>query len=118
MEDKIVYIQLDNWNDMGEARPYVEELENGKHDSEVNYACVWYDLAIIYCITTTEEYAIKHNLIKRQIEKEATIFGCYFPEYNPNEFGCSFDDEYQGWAPYKDFNKAILKKLKNDGTNK
>lgn len=114
MEDKIVYIELDNWYDMKEATQYLNELENGEHDADVNYASVWYDMAIVYCITTTENYAIKHDIISRKVEKNKTIFGSYFPEYDSNNFGCSYDNEYQGWAPYKDFNNAILKKIKNE----
>ena len=54
--DKVVHIQLDTWHDMGEATDYLYKIEAGNCDNEVNYSAVWYDMAIIYCITTTEEY--------------------------------------------------------------
>lgn len=54
--DKIVYVKLDTWYDMKDAEQYLEELEDGKHDNEINYSEVWYDMAIIYCITTAESY--------------------------------------------------------------
>ena len=56
MENKIVHIQIDDWDDMGEANQYLEELLGGEHKNDVNYAEVWYDMASIFCITTTEEY--------------------------------------------------------------
>jgi hypothetical protein len=39
MENKIVYIELDTWNDMGEANDYLENFEKDNHDEEVNYSC-------------------------------------------------------------------------------
>lgn len=112
MENKIVYIKLDTWNDMGEAADYLENFKKDNHDEEVNYSCVWYDMALIYCITTTEEYAKEHKLMEHIVEDlSSTMFGGYFPEYNPNKFGCDFDDEYEGWAPYKEFNYQITKHL-------
>lgn len=55
-KDKIVYIKLDTWNDMKDGTWYLEELEDGKHNNEINYSEVW----------------------------------------------------YEGWAPYKDFNRQII----------
>ena len=52
MESKIVHIRIDNWNDMGEANQYLDELMAGEHDNDVNYAEVWYDMASIFCVTT------------------------------------------------------------------
>lgn len=110
MENKIVYIKLDTWNDMGEATDYLEKFEKDNHAKEVNYSAVWYDMAIIYCITTTEDYAKKHKLMEHIVEDlSTTIFGKYFPKYNPNKFGCDFKGEYEGWAPYKEFNYKMTK---------
>lgn len=110
MKNKIVHIELDTWNDMGEATEYLNEFEYKKHSDEVNYSAVWYDLAIVYCITTTEEYAKEHKLMEHIVEDlSTTIFGGFFPEYNPNEFGCEFEGEYEGWAPYKEFNYQLAK---------
>ena len=110
MENKIVYIKLDTWNDMGEATDYLENFEKDNRDKEVNYSCVWYDMAIIYCITTTEEYAKEHKLMEHIVDDiSTTMFGKYFPGYNPNKFGCDFDDEFEGWAPYKQFNYEMAK---------
>lgn len=117
MENKIVHIQLDTWNDMGESNDYLENFEKGNHDNEVNYSAVWYDMAIIYCITTTEEYAKEHKLMEHVVEDLSTSFvGNYFPEYNPDKFGCDFEGEYEGWAPYKEFNYQMAKHFqeKND----
>lgn len=111
-DDKIVYIKLDTWNNMKDATKYLEELEDGKHDNEINYSEVWYDMAIIYCITTTNFYVEKHPELKQHILSDTymstTIFAQYFPEYNPNNFGKVFCGEYEGWAPYKDFNRQII----------
>lgn len=41
-KDKVVYIKLDTWNDMKDATWYLEELEDGKYDNEINYSEVWY----------------------------------------------------------------------------
>lgn len=120
MENKIVHIKLDTWNDMGEATDYLENFEKDNRDKEVNYSCVWYDMAIIYCITTTEEYAKEHKLLEHIVEDlSSTIFGGYFPEYNPNKYGCEFKGEYEGWAPYKEFNYQMAKHFqKNNYKNK
>ena len=115
--NKIVHVQLDNWYDMGKASKYLEELENGEHDKEINYSSVWYDMAIVYCITTTEEYAIKHNIEERIKFADSTIFGPYFPEYDETNFGCQYDGEYEYSAPYKDFNKQINEAIKNKQNN-
>lgn len=37
------------------------------------------------------------------------MFGKYFPDYNPDKFGCDFVGEYEGWAPYKEFNYQMAK---------
>ena len=110
MGNKIVYIELDTWNDMGEANDYLENFEKDNNDEEVNYSCVWYDMAVIYCITTTEKYAKEHKLMEHIVEDlSSTLFGGYFPEYNPDKFGCDFEGEYEGWAPYKEFNYQMAK---------
>ena len=84
MESKIVHAEIDDWNDMGEASQYLDELIGGKHDNDVNYAEVWYDMASIFCITTTEEYAKEHKLTEHIIEDIKNYFTEeYFPEYNP-----------------------------------
>ena len=122
MESKIVHVQIDDWDDMGEANQYLEELVDGEHENDVNYAEVWYDMASIFCITTTEEYAKEHQLAGHIIENIKNYFlEEYFPEYNPEKFGCSYQGEYKGWAPYKQFDaelaEALRKKdlIKNDG---
>ena len=115
MEEKIVHIEIDNWYDMGEANQYLEELSRGEHDNDVNYAEVWYDMASIFCITTTEEYAKKHNLISRIKDLDMTFLKEYYPEYNPENFGCSYDGEYKGWAPYKQFNAELYEAAKKKG---
>ena len=111
--DKIVYVQLDTWDDMKDASKYLEELEDGKHDNEINYSEVWYDMAKVYCITTSELYIEKHPELKQHILSDTymstTVFAQYFPEYNPNNFGIKYRGEYEGWAPYKDLNKQIAK---------
>lgn len=113
-DNKIVYVELDTWNDMGEATNYLENFEKDNRDTEVNYSCVWFDMAIIYCITTTEDYAKKYNLTEHIVEDlSSTMFGDYFPDYNPDKFGCDWEGEYEGWAPYKDFNRAIAEHFKN-----
>ena len=38
MENKIVHIQIDDWDDMGEANQYLDEIMAGEHDNDVNYA--------------------------------------------------------------------------------
>lgn len=112
--DKIVYVKLDTWYDMKDAEQYLEELEDGKHDNEINYSEVWYDMAIIYCITTTESYIKKHpeltNFIRKQNEyfEKYDIFRPYYPDYDPDNFGKKYCGEYEGWAPYKDFNRQIV----------
>jgi hypothetical protein len=84
-KDKVVYIKLDTWNDMKDATNYLEELMDSKHDNEINYSEVWYDMAIIYCITTVESYIEKHPELKQHILSatymSTTIFAPYFPEY-------------------------------------
>lgn len=116
-EENIIYIQLDNWNDMGEATQYLEELENGEHDGEINYTDVWYDMAIIHCITTTKDYVKEHPELEEHIEnlKYHDTFASYYPKYDPNNFGCNWYGEYQGWAPYKEFNKQLWDHLKASG---
>ena len=91
----------------------------------VNYAEVWYDMASIFCITTTEEYAKEHKLTGHIIEDIKNYFlEEYYPEYNPEQFGRSYQDEYKGWAPYKQFDaelaEALRKKdlIKNDDDEK
>lgn len=113
MADKnIVYIQIDTWYDSDLS--YLQELEDGKYDNEVNYSQVWYDMAIIYCITTTEEYAKKHNLMEHTYTMGLhRMFDNYFPKYDPNNFGCWYCGEFEGWAPYKDFNKQLQEALVN-----
>ena len=86
MESKIVHIRIDDWFDMGEAHQYLNELLGGEHDNDVNYAEVWYDMASVFCITTTEEYAKTHNLMGHTTNIENDLFGEYFPEYNPEQF--------------------------------
>ena len=113
MENKIVHVQIDTWDDMGEANQYLDELMDGKHDNDVNYAEVWYDMASIFCITTTEEYAKEHQLTGHIIEDIKNYFlEEYFPEYNPEQFGCSYQDEYKGWAPYKQFDAELAEALR------
>ena len=106
--ENVVYIQLDNWNDMEEAHSYLEELTSGKHDNDVNYSVVQYDMATIYCITTTEEYAIKHNLIGHMTDR-FSLLGKYFPKYNPDNFGCEWDIQH-----YDEYFKRIEKMLSDD----
>jgi hypothetical protein len=115
MESKIVHIRIDNWYDMGEANQYLDELMAGEHDEDVNYAEVWYDMASIFCITTTEEYAKEHKLTGHITDIEKDFLKEYFPEYNPEQFGCSYDDEYKGWAPYKQFNAEMAEALRKKG---
>ena len=113
MENKIVHVQIDTWDDMGEANQYLDELMDGKHDNDVNYAEVWYDMASIFCITTTEEYAKEHQLTGHIIEDIKNYFlEEYFPEYNPEQFGRSYQDEYKGWAPYKQFDAELAEALR------
>ena len=113
MENKIVHVQIDTWDDMGEANQYLDELMDGKHDNDVNYAEVWYDMASIFCITTTEEYAKEHQLTGHIIEDIKNYFlEEYFPEYNPEQFGCSYQGEYKGWAPYKQFDAELAEALR------
>ena len=38
MESKIVHAEIDDWNDMGEASQYLDEIMAGEHDNDVNYA--------------------------------------------------------------------------------
>ena len=109
-DEEIVYIKLDDWNDMGDAESYLKDLEGGRLDKEVNYNEVWYDMAIIYCITTTRHYVDMHPELEEHIcegnyFENHDIFRPYFPEYDPEHFGCEWFGEYEGWAPYKDFNK-------------
>lgn len=109
-DEEIVYIKLDDWNDMGDAEGYLKDLEGGRLDKEVNYNEVWYDMAIIYCITTTRHYVDMHPELEEHICEGAyfenhDIFRPYFPDYDPEHFGCAWFGEYEGWAPYKDFNK-------------
>ena len=112
-KDKVVYIRLDTWNDMKDATNYLEELMDSKHDNEINYSEVWYDMAIIYCITTTESYIEKHHELTEFIQEQDEyfekhdIFRPYYPKYNPDNFGMDWYGEYKGWAPYKDFNRQI-----------
>lgn len=93
---------------MKEASNYLEELEDGWHDSEINYVEVWYDMAIIYCITTTESYIEKHPELRPHIISEvymnSSCFKPYFPDYEPDKFGKKYCGEYKDWVPYKDFN--------------
>lgn len=112
MESKIVHVRIDDWYDMGEANQYLEELMAGEHNEDVNYAEVWYDMASIFCITTTEEYAKAHNLMDHTTDIEKDLFGEYFPEYNTTNFGCSYVGEFKGWAPYKQFNAEIAEALR------
>ena len=109
--DKIVHVCLDTWNDMEEASKYVDDLEYGKYDNEINYSEVWYDMAIVYCITTTESYIEKHPELKQHILSDTymstTIFAPYFPEYDTNNFGVKYRGEFKEWASYKDFNRQI-----------
>lgn len=118
-KEDIVYVQLDNWNDMGDATQYLEELENGKYDNEINYNDIWYDMAIVHCITTTQNYVDAHPELEEHIKSktyiEKDMFGQYFPEYDPNNFGCNWYGEYEGWAPYKEFNKQLWDHLKVTG---
>ena len=115
--DDIVFVQLDTWNNMKDATKYLEELEDSKYDDEINYSEVWYDMAIIYCITTTESYIEKHPELKQHIVSDTymstTIFAPYFPEYNPYNFGKQYCGEYEDWPPYKDFNKQVAEHFKN-----
>lgn len=110
----IVYIQIDTWYDSDLS--YLQELEDGKYDNEINYNVIWYDMAIVYCITTTESYIEKHPDLKSHVRSDAymktSIFGRSFPEYDPNNFGCKYCGEYEGWAPYKDFNKELEKAVR------
>ena len=113
MENKIVHVQIDTWDDMGEANQYLDELMDGKHDNDVNYAVVGYDMASIFCITTTAEYAKEHKLIEHIIEDIKNYFlEEYYPEYNPEQFGRSYQDEYKGWAPYKQFDAELAEALR------
>lgn len=115
MESKIVYIRIDDWYDMGAANQYLDELMTGEHNEDVNYAEVWYDMASVFCITTTEEYAKAHNLMGHTTNIEQDLFGEYFPEYNPTNFGCSYNGGFKGWAPYKQFNAELYEAAKKKG---
>ena len=53
-----------------------------------------------------EPYKLMENIVE---DLSTTIFGKYFPENNPNKFGCDFEGEYEGWAPYKQFNYELAK---------
>lgn len=94
-KNKIIHIQLNNWTNMKEANKYLEELENGKHDNEINYTAIFYDMAIIYCITTTEEYVKKHNLTNHIIDINHTMLKSYYPEYDDKNFGCKYFEDYK-----------------------
>ena len=119
MENKIVHIQIDDWDDMGEANQYLDELMDGKHDNDVNYAEVWYDMASIFCITATEEYAKEHKLTGHIIEDIKNYFlEEYYPEYNPEQFGRSYQDEYKGWTPYKQFDAELAEALREKDLSK
>ena len=108
MENKIVHVQIDTWDDMGEANQYLDELMDGKHDNDVNYAEVGYDMASIFCITTTEKYAKEHKLTGHIIEDIKNYFlEEYFPEYNPEQFGCSYQVEYNSWTLKKQFEAEL-----------
>ena len=53
------------------------------------------------------------HINKDTYEKIANIFlEEYFPEYNPEQFGCSYQDEYKGWAPYKQFDAELAEALR------
>ena len=70
-------------------------------------------MAIVYCITTTEEYAKKHGLIKHQYRFGiGSSFDNYFPKYDADNFGCWYRGEYEGWAPYKDVNREFQESLR------
>lgn len=86
----IVRVQIDDWSDMKEATLYLKEIEEGKHDNDVNYSCVLYDMANIYCITTTRKYAEEHKLTNHIVKWSNGLFDKYYPEYNPENFGCMF----------------------------
>ena len=43
---------------------------------------------------------------------EHRMFNNYFPKYDPDNFGCWYCGEYEGWAPYKDFNKELEKEVR------
>ena len=115
--EKIVHIQLDTWNNMGDATEFFNEFfEERKHEVEINYSEVWYDQAIIFCITTTEQYAKEHHLTEHIIDNlEYNTFGDYYPKYDPENFGVDYHGEYEGWAPYKELIKAIEEKEENNG---
>jgi hypothetical protein len=86
----IVRVKIDDWSDMGEATSYLKEIETGKHDNDVNYSCVLYDMANIYFITTTRKYAEEHKLTNHIVTWSDRLFDKYYPEYNPDKFGCMF----------------------------
>lgn len=116
MEDKIVYVNIDNWCDMGDADTFLNEFLEGKHEDEINYSEVWYDMAIVFCITTTQKYAEEHNITNRIVDDiKGTLFEKYYPKYNPNSFGSAYIGEYQGWAPYKQFDAELREAIKKKG---
>ena len=87
--NNIVYIKIDNWYD-GDL-PYLQQLENNEHLNEINYSEVWYDMAIVYCITTTKEYAKKHNLLEHNYTMvEHRMFNNYSPQYQHPKLSGSY----------------------------
>ena len=100
----IVRLKVDTWNKCPnkDCEIFLNKLEKGDFDDKINYSEVWYDMATVYCITTTEEFMKEHHIEKLQVSDilyKITVFKNYFPLYNPNNFGCHYCDEYNGYEP-------------------
>ena len=115
-ELEVVYLQVDNWYTPKDeyCAEFLSKLEKGELDEEINYSEVWYDMAIIYCVTTTKEYVEEHHLeaAVENLEVHST-FKNYYPQYNPEKFGCGYCGEYKEWAPYKEFDRQVWEAWKN-----
>lgn len=101
---RIVHLEVDTWNDLPNknCEEFLTKLDNREFDDKINYSEIWYDMAIIYCITTTEEFMKEHKVEELEVSEvyyQTTIFKNYYPQYNPNNLGCCFRNFYAGYEP-------------------